>query len=173
MKCLKRIWNIFSTTVLAFITFVAISLIVLRIGGFSPYFVLSPSMSPTYKVGDLVYAKHCDYADIEIGDVIVFNNNKVNFPVMHRVVEIDNNEKCFYTKGDANDNRDSGFVKYKSIKGVVEFSIPKIGFVFMYFTTLTGKIVGVCIVVLIILVLLLFEILKKYKRMGCEENEKR
>ena len=130
-------------------------------------------MSPIYKVGDLVYARHYDYDDIGIGDVIVFNSGKIRFPIMHRVVEIDDNEKLFYTKGDANNKRDGSPVKYKKVQGVVKFSIPKIGFVVMWFTTLTGKIIGICVVLLFILLLLLFKLLKKYKMLGCENNEKR
>ena len=57
-------------------------------------------------------------------------NNKTYIIVTHRVVKIKESEGnlYFYTKGDANDNVDVGFVHENNIVGVVNFKISYIGY---------------------------------------------
>lgn len=74
--------------------------------------ITSGSMWPSLKKGDLVFIKGVSKDDIEIGDIIVYQNEK-GFTI-HRVVE--KNEQTLVTKGDANNVKDSP-VKYEDIIG--------------------------------------------------------
>ncbi len=81
--------------------------------GYRYYTVLTPSMEPTYHVGDMVFVK-IEKADvINVGDVITFNpSSDGDAYLTHRVTEKlpdyqGSGVTCFRTKGDANDSEDS------------------------------------------------------------------
>ncbi len=74
--------------------------------------ITSGSMWPSLKKGDLVFIKGVDRGDIDIGDIIVFQNQK-GFTI-HRVIE--KNEETLITKGDANNVNDSP-VRYEDVIG--------------------------------------------------------
>ena len=65
---------------------------------------------------------------MQVGDIIIFT--RYNQRVIHRVVEIAciNGETRYYTKGDANDNYDTGYVTDSEIIGVTDFKIAYIGY---------------------------------------------
>ena len=106
--------------------------------GFRYYTVLTPSMTPTYDVGDIVFVKLTSADDINVDDVITFNPSADSDAYLtHRVYEkIDNYEGtgvvCFRTKGDANDSEDSFLIDEDRVIGVVRFSVPKVGYVIRF-----------------------------------------
>lgn len=87
----------------------------------------SPSMTGAINEGDVVVFEQYRDQYIKEGDVIIFEKN--NQRVVHRVVEITNinNEIRYYTKGDANPDRDSGYITQSNIVGVTHFRIMYIG----------------------------------------------
>lgn len=99
------------------------------ISGFFPYYMLgigSESMSPKLNKGDAVIIhKIKNKKDIEIGDIIVYEDNGKR--VIHRLVDI-KNKKYYYTKGDANNSIDNVSLKFDDILGVVEMKIPVIAY---------------------------------------------
>ena len=103
--------------------------------GYRYYTVLTPSMSPTYKTGDMVFVKLQNASDINVGDVITFNpSSNSNAYLTHRVTEkLENYEgtgvTCFRTKGDANDSEDAMLIDQERVIGSVRFSIPKLGYI--------------------------------------------
>ena len=109
-----------------------------KLFGFRYYTVLTPSMTPTYNVGDVVFVKLTSSDDINIDDVITFNPSADSDAYLtHRVSEkIENYEGtgvvCFRTKGDANDSEDSFLIDEDRVIGVVRFSIPKIGYIIRF-----------------------------------------
>lgn len=111
----------------------SVSLIMLvwfAVGVFSiyPSVIVSGSMYPAIKVGDMVIIKKCDASQMEIGDLIQFEiENKVR--IVHRIIAIDeeDGQELFITKGDNNNNQDSEPVKPKQIKGNVIAVLPKVG----------------------------------------------
>ena len=86
----------------------------------------SNSMVNKIDKGDVVIFKQGN-DNLKVGDVIVFQ--KGNIKVVHRIVKIDDKEESYqiYTKGDANQNIDEGFITKKDVIGKVQFRIIKIG----------------------------------------------
>ena len=88
----------------------------------------SGSMSDEINKGDVVIYERYDDQVIAEGDVIVFEH--YDTLVIHRVVEIQrvNNQNRYYTKGDANEDRDAGYVTDADIVGVTDFKIAFVGY---------------------------------------------
>jgi signal peptidase len=65
---------------------------------------------------------------VEEQDVVVYikNGNRI----VHRVVDIERVEgrNRYYTKGDANDAVDAGYISDSDIEGVVLFKLPFVGY---------------------------------------------
>ena len=169
-KVIKNIWNITTWIIVAFVVIMAIALAGTRFVGYIPYAVLSPSMTPIYQVGDLVYVKAIEPETIEIGDAITFVANEELLVVTHRVTETDRENRCFITKGDANNVEDAAPVLYENVLGVVAFSLPKLGYISMYLSTESGKYVGIAVVLTMILLFILPEVFKQDKKKDNSEN---
>lgn len=108
----------------------SIAIIWFSIGAFPMYpsVIVSGSMRPYIEVGDiLLLQKVKDTKEIEVEDIIQFEQDEVL--VSHRVVKIanDNEESVYYTKGDNNVSIDTQVVKANQIKGRVITTIPKLG----------------------------------------------
>lgn len=81
------------------------------IGSYRMFTVVTGSMDPVYKVGDVVISKEVDPSTIKKGDDVVYLGEKNDFKdkiVTHRVIKIEkkDNEYYFTTKGIANDYSD-------------------------------------------------------------------
>lgn len=111
-------------------TFVIITLGV-RFFGINQYVVTTSSMHPNIPKYSLCYIKQLssnEVADsIEIGDVVAMDVG-AEIPLMHRVIEIDGD--TITTQGDYNDQADAP-IAMSQVIGVMVFSIPVIGFLFI------------------------------------------
>ena len=78
--------------------------------------------------GDAVIYEAYDGQYIQEEDVVVFRKNDIL--VVHRVVDIEriNDQNRYYTKGDANDAKDDGYITDENIEGIVLFKISYIGY---------------------------------------------
>ncbi len=77
--------------------------------------ITSGSMWPVLKQGDLVFIKGVQNRDqIQVGDIIVFQNRANNTLTIHRVIKLE--EKKITTKGDANFTEDAP-VDYTDVIG--------------------------------------------------------
>lgn len=109
--------------------------------------VVSNSMVPVFYRGDLIVVKGLDCSEIEVGDIIVYHNPIRKIPIVHRVVEIDEDPegiRQFTTKGDNNEHTDqiSGIsppVQCGWIKGEVKLIVPKLGLFKVGLIELTQK----------------------------------
>ena len=90
--------------------------------GYSLFEVLTGSMEPTIEVGDDVLIKITQ--DIKKGDVVVFDNKENDNFILHRVVQI--NENDVITKGDNNNMYDETIPK-DNIIGKTLVIFPKLG----------------------------------------------
>ena len=163
-KALKIIGNILYYILVVFIVLILLVVILQRvtknnasIGGIRIFNIVTESMVPEYKVGDILISKSTSLDKIKVGDDIVYLGNKDTFTgkvVTHRVIDIEKNEDgtyLFHTKGIANTAEDpvvSGSQVYGVIiyKTVILSFISKIinnlyGFYFLIFTPLTILIV--------------------------------
>ena len=114
------------------------------LGVFPPYRAISSgSMEPVYYEGDVVLLKKVDPAHLDIGDIIVFEDRDGGIPIVHRIVEVHEEEGTLYfvTKGDNNAFKDT---YYSPLKGVPEskvigspvLRIPKVGWISIWFRRL-------------------------------------
>jgi signal peptidase len=76
--------------------------------------ITSGSMWPDLKVGSLVFIEGIDGHEVQVGDIIVYQNRKNNTFTIHRVVKL--NENTLVTKGDAN-FKDDEPISYSDIIG--------------------------------------------------------
>lgn len=153
-----RVLNITSTVIVGVMVAAALFLMGMRLFGFQPFAVISPSMTDTYNVGDLIYVqKNVDPATVKEGDVITYVLNEQLDVCTHRVVDIKTNEKgelLFVTKGDQNNIEDPNPVHEENLIGKPVFAIPLVGYFSVWIKTWTGKIVGG--VILLLLIVLVF-----------------
>ena len=163
MATLKKIWSITSTVLVAIIVLFALFLMGSRLIGYRCYNVISPSMEPLYKVGDLIYVKKVDPYKIKVGDVITFLVDENLVVGTHRVVRIDVEKQHFYTKGDANDVEDGEPVHFNNVIGVPQFSIPKLGYVSDFVQNPPGMYITIGVGVILILAVFLPDMIGKKK----------
>ena len=126
----------FAVTTIA--TVLAISFIVLISGAFQYKIIViaTESMTGTIDKGDaVIYESYNDQA-LKTDDIIAFNKN--NAIIVHRIIEVTNinGEVRYYTKGDANDSADSGYVTESQIVGVIKMKIKYMGYPSLWVRTL-------------------------------------
>jgi signal peptidase len=99
----------------------------LGVFSYSPRVVLSGSMMPSIKIGDVVIVHKVSGTAAEIGDIVMFPLGSMK--VTHRIVAVEEKEgeRFFATKGDANSDPDSDLLPEKNVQGEVVMVIPKIG----------------------------------------------
>ena len=171
-KSWKKIWSIATTVLVAIVVLCAIFLMGSRLLGYQCYTVISGSMEPEYKVGDLLYVKEVDVKTVKVGDPITFILNEDLVVATHRVTKIDAEKQRFYTKGDANEIEDSEPVHFNNVIGVPQFSIPGLGYVADFIQNPPGMYITIAAgVVLIVLVFLPDMIAKKKLEVKKTEEE--
>lgn len=134
LNVLRTAWQFVSTTVIAFVTMVAVLFVGVRIAGLQMFSVETGSMYPEYPKDALVLVKKVEPQTLKNGDVITFVLNEEGALATHRIVEVDSQNSQFYTKGDANNSRDPRPVIWDNIVGQVVFGIPKLGAPVRYLT---------------------------------------
>ena len=79
-------------------------------------------------LGTCIKTVVCGAQNIKEGQIILFE--KQDRVIVHRVVEIVNidSEIRYYTKGDANEKNDEGFIVKSNIIGLAKFKIPYVGY---------------------------------------------
>lgn len=123
------------------------------VGGYFPLIVLTDSMYPAIKSGDLIICHTVEAEEVAVGDVISFFDPAGNGTsiVTHRVVEIVNEGGAlmFRTRGDNNNTEDKLLVGAQDLVGTYMNRIGGAGSVALFMQTTTGLIV--CVVLPIIL----------------------
>lgn len=147
MNKIKKIWDVFTSILVAIVVIMAILLVGVRVIGLNVYTVLSGSMEPTYHTGSLIYVKKVDYKELKAQDVITFMLDEDTIAT-HRIVEVVPDETDpsvirYRTKGDANDAVDGSLVHYKNVIGSPVFSIPKLGYLANYIQKPPGMYVAI------------------------------
>lgn len=134
---------------------------VVNIAGYSVMTVVSPSMEPEYKIGDIVIIKKTNVSELAKGDVITFSSLDPDLQggaVTHRINNIieEKGRIKFETKGDANKIVDSDLVTEDRIYGKVQFKIPSLGKAVNFFQT--SKVAFFLVIILPMLVIMAFEV---------------
>ena len=170
---MKKVWNVATTVAVVLVVLLAVFLMGARLVGLQVFHVASPSMTPAYRVGDLIYVKSVDPDSVKVGDPITFVLNEDLVVATHRVVDIDKENRQFTTKGDANKTEDAAPVHFNNLIGVPVFSIPLLGYVSAWIQSPPGMYVaiGFCIV-LLAAVFLPDLVIKKDKKQEAQEEAK-
>ncbi len=155
----KKLLNIITTTLVVIAVVLAILLVGVRLVGLQPYTVLSGSMEPTYHTGSLIYVKEVEPEEVEVGQAITFVLNEELVVATHRVIEIDEENQHFYTKGDANASPDGSPVHFENLIGVPVFSIPYLGYLANYIQNPPGTYVAISAGAVLLLLIFLPELL--------------
>lgn len=139
--------------------------------GYSPLIVLTDSMYPSIKSGDLIIVKSAEASEVKEGDVISFfdPDSKDSSVVTHRVVSV-LADGSFKTKGDANNTEDDTAIPPENLVGIYRWRIGGAGNVAMFLQTTTGLIV--CVGVPLIL-LIAYELIRRrrYERSSRQDTE--
>ncbi|MGA9101165.1 signal peptidase I [Aeromicrobium sp.] len=108
-----------------------LAVLVPRVGGATPYTILTGSMEPGLPPGTLVVVKPVPADRIAIGSVITYQLDSGRPTVVtHRVVRVGidgTGDRIFSTQGDANNAPDSDPVLPAQVKGEVWYSVPYLG----------------------------------------------
>lgn len=111
--------------------------------GYQTFHIVSGSMEPAIKVGSAIYVKACNPQAITQQDVIAFYvDGEV---VAHRVIQKDEQNQVFYTKGDANAAADLNPVPYQNLIGKLVLTIPYLGSLLVLYTSVKGKASVLCL----------------------------
>lgn len=129
------------TVILLLLVALCLPLTLPRVFGYGIYAVVSGSMEPAIPTGSLVYIEKTQPEDIREGDIIAFYGARDSAAVItHRVVENNELEGIFVTKGDANEKEDVNPVDYRDFIGKEVLAVPGLGQAAQVFTSAQGKI---------------------------------
>jgi len=176
----KKVWNIFTSVLIAVVVVVAFLLAGMRLFGFDVFKVLSGSMEPEIHTGAVVYVKKTPVEQIKKGDVITYMLSEDTYST-HRVVEVHEDEPHennrtgvrYTVKGDANKQADGSKVMYSNVIGVVQFSLPYLGYVsdFLQTNPMVAAAAGILLLILIFLPEILSDDKEKKKKKDEEKSE--
>lgn len=140
----------------------------LQIGETKIYVAEDKTMLPTIKPNDLILAKQCTPEDLNLEDIIIFDENGII--KVQRITKIQGlGEKSNYTtKGDNNYYNNNVIIKYEQIKGKFVKRIPSLGLVIKI---LESKVTTIFIAIILIL-LFLFNRDMKMKSIKRRKNKK-
>nr|WP_296773203.1 signal peptidase I [Rhodococcus sp. (in: high G+C Gram-positive bacteria)] len=126
--------RIVSYTLLAAMLFVlAVTVVVPRVSGATPYTILTSSMRPTYPPGSLVVIKPADRSELTVGTAITYQIKSGEPDVVtHRIVatqQTGGGVTTYITRGDNNGSDDENPVQIGQIRGKVWYAVPYMGYV--------------------------------------------
>lgn len=127
----KQKISAFFTAIIIFVSLIMLGIVYApRALGFQVYSIETGSMAPTLPQGSLIYVKrYLDFESYNVDDIVTFSDLSNDTFFTHRIVEIDEDERSFVTKGDANEDTDPSPTDFTFAVGKVEFSIPVLGYV--------------------------------------------
>ncbi len=132
-------------------------LFMIAMGTTSPLVVVtSESMLPNLEVGDLLILQGRGDGQINVGDIIVFQDSQwhTDGPVVHRVTQIEEIDGVYHytTKGDNNVHEDPYTRTQDEIVGVQVVRIPWVGHISLFLKTNEGKVFMVFVFILILVI---------------------
>ena len=138
------------------------------LGKITPLIVLTESMDPEIKSGDLIISKKAEASEVKVGDVITFFDPEGNGSsvVTHRVIKIETDpetgEIAFRTQGDNNDIEDRLSVPAENLIAI--WTGTRIGFL-GHVVLFTQSTVGIILCIFLpIGAFVLYEVLRRRKQ---------
>lgn len=139
------------------------------------YTILTQSMYPSIKAGDVIITYKADNNEYNVGDVITFvspSGSSGDLTITHRVSELYslNGEYSYRTKGDNNSTADNIIVPAKNVLGRVVFRIPKAGYIQQF---LVSKFGWIAMIVIPSLGIIIYDFLKMFKLISRKTRKKK
>lgn len=179
-KVLSIICTVLTAIVLVLTAIIVVNIVICRaqkkpVSFFGTSFavVQTPSMEPEIKVGDLIIYHSCKYADVEVGDYIVFiagdgfDSAIKGQSVVHEAIAI--SESGITTKGVNNPAVDKAPVTAENLLGICTFNSSGWG-AFFRFLSKYGIIIIIAIIAIPFIVSQILKIVKLSKQ---REEEKK
>ena len=90
------------------------------------------SMTGTIDRGDIILYEKYDSKELPVNTIIVFEQNQNR--IIHRIINIESvdGKIRYYTKGDANQEQDEGYITKDKIQGTVKFRIRYLGYLTLW-----------------------------------------
>lgn len=148
-KAFKIVFSIIKTIILIIVLAMLALVLVQRlsnnnlsIGGYQMFTIISESMLPEYKIGDVVISKQVKPEEIKIDDDLVYMGKEDSFKdkiVTHRVINVYNKEGnySYQTKGINNELSDP-LVKEDQIMGKVIYKTVFLSFIGEIMSNIVG-----------------------------------
>lgn len=170
IKPLNVLFNI-----LAIITVIAVGFVGFNIvNSAKGYAVITDSMSPVFNKGDIVFVKEVDFNSLNEDDIVTVEFQDGSGYFTHRITSIDYEAGMFRTKGDANESEDPQPSMAEQIKGKVWYSVPLLGYISIFISSLNlikiSVILGIVAIALITLTMIIQKSLKKRTRGDSNEQ---
>lgn len=161
-KVIGRILSVTGAIIMVLLILVCLPFTLPKLFGIQLYEVKTASMEPEYPVGSVVYVKTASFDEISVGDVVTYTlGTDTDLVMTHRVMEIDQEEQCFITKGDANPVEDADPVSFSRVVGKPVCCIEKIAVLSNFINSALGIKVIVIIFILVLAMWLIVDQLKK------------
>ena len=126
----SRLWKVASTilTIVVVVIMVGTVMLVSNQFKYGALVIATESMTGEINKGDVILFERYEDQEIVEGQVIVFEQG--SSMIVHRVVDIEiiNGVAYYYTKGDANEDLDAGYITDANIVGVTNFKLPYFGY---------------------------------------------
>lgn len=184
-KALKIIGNILYYMLVVLVLLILLVVLLQRfthnnasIGGIRIFNIVTESMVPEYKVGDILISKSIDPSKIEIGDDVVYMGEVGSFQgkiITHRVIDIekDGDNYKFHTKGIANEYEDPAVVSEDQIYGTIIYKTHILSFISKIINNLYGFYFLIFIPLAVLIIVKIVKIHReKYEENDDDEDEK-
>lgn len=117
--------------------------------GIKTFVIISGSMEPNLKISDIVIIKRCEQNELKENDIISFRSGQsVITHRINKIIETENGVE-YITKGDNNNTKDNGTVKFDDIEGKYIGKIEYLGKVVLF---LKNKTVIISIIIIFYLI---------------------
>jgi signal peptidase len=120
------------TAILGFVAAIGVAVVVPRLGGGTPYAILTGSIRPGMPPGALLVGRPAAPESLGLGDVITYQLSSGEPTVVtHRIVSVAikaDGQRTFRTQGDANDVVDQEPVLPVQVRGKLWYSVPRLGY---------------------------------------------
>ncbi len=110
--------------------------------GYQTYTVDGSSMEPALKRGSVAIAASTSPPALHVGDIIAYRQSPQNPPVLHRIVQItnDNGQLGFITQGDQNQTPDTQPVILQGPGDKVMYMVPYAGYILDFAHSTSGRV---------------------------------
>ena len=176
-RFIKYLSRVISNTILILLIFIGLFLVIYVVSGkisqskgenpkMGLFTIISPSMTGTLNVYDVVFIKKFETNEYKKGDIITFYSTNEYFkgtPITHRIVDVvetNDSGKMFVTKGDANSAIDSEKVYPTNVLGKVLFKVPQLGRVQFFLASKGGWLIAILIPALAIIAYDIYKVIK-------------